>query len=115
MIEEASNHHEPNRCGNKLLPPASDGQAPSVTPKADDSSVKVWFATMKQIGFSGFSISWATVTQPFIDAAHGHGMKVYVWTINDDIEIAGAMLNDVDGIITDDPAATMKKIRTLGK
>jgi glycerophosphoryl diester phosphodiesterase len=72
-----------------------------------------YFEKMKQIGFGGFSINWPIITKQFIDAAHKHGMKIYVWTVNEPVDIAGATLNGVDGIITDDPAATMKLIEGL--
>ena len=38
-------------------------------------------------------------------------MKVYAWTLNDPIDIAGACLNGVDGIITDDPVGAIGAIR----
>lgn len=72
-----------------------------------------YFAKMKQIGFSGFSVSWQHLTKEFVDAAKRNGMKVYVWTINDDPEIAGAALLGVDGIITDDAAATARTLAEL--
>jgi len=74
-----------------------------------------YFAKMKQIGFSGFSVSWPYLTKQFIDAAHKNGMKIYVWTINDNPEIAGAALAGVDGVITDDAAATMKTLADLAR
>jgi glycerophosphoryl diester phosphodiesterase len=72
-----------------------------------------YFAKMKQIGFSGFSVNWNNLTKEFTDAARKNGMKVYVWTINANPEIAGAMLLGVDGIITDDAAVTAKTLRKL--
>jgi len=76
------------------------------TDKFDD----VYFARMKQIGFSGFSIGWPYLTQAFVDAARAHGFTVYTWTVNEPIDVAGAMLANVDGIITDDVTATMKLV-----
>ena len=72
-----------------------------------------YFAKMKQIGFSGFSVSWPYLTKEFVDAAHKNGMKVYVWTVNDNPEIAGSALIGVDGVITDDAAATAKILAEL--
>ena len=74
-----------------------------------------YFAKMKSLGFSGFSVNFGNLTQAFVDAAKRNGMKVYAWTINDDPEIAGAMLLGVDGIITDDPAVTAKTVAELAR
>lgn len=82
------------------------GEAPA---SFDDA----YFERMKQIGFSGFSFSWRTLSLPFIDRAHEHGMKVYTWTLNDSADVSGAVLAGVDGIITDDPRATMQMIDQL--
>jgi glycerophosphoryl diester phosphodiesterase len=78
-----------------------------------DNFDDAYFARMKQIGFSGFSVSWPHLTQAFIDAARAHGFTIYTWTVNDPPDVAGATLANVDGIITDDPAATMKLIAEL--
>ncbi len=76
---------------------------------------EAYFSKMKSIGFSGFSVNWQYLTLPFINAAHHNGMKVYVWTINDKPDIAGAVLAGVDGVITDQPSATMKLVAELTK
>ena len=39
-----------------------------------------------------------------IKRAHKQGMKVYVWTINDPIQMSVMISRGVDGIITDEPA-----------
>jgi glycerophosphoryl diester phosphodiesterase len=39
-----------------------------------------------------------------IHRAHKQGMKVYVWTINDPVQMSVMMSRGVDGIITDEPA-----------
>jgi glycerophosphoryl diester phosphodiesterase len=78
-----------------------------------DNFDDAYFAKMKQIGFSGFSVQWANLTQAFIDAAHAHDFKIYCWTVNDTPEIAGAVLAGVDGIITDDAPTTMKTVANL--
>jgi glycerophosphoryl diester phosphodiesterase len=80
-----------------------------------DTVNDAYFAKMKQTGFSGFSVSWPYLTKEFVDAAHKNGMKVYVWTVNDNPEIAGSTMLGVDGIITDDAAATSKTIAELVK
>ena len=39
-----------------------------------------------------------------VQRAHKQGMKVYVWTINDPVQMSVMMSRGVDGIITDNPA-----------
>jgi glycerophosphoryl diester phosphodiesterase len=80
-----------------------------------DTINDAYFAAMKQKGFSGFSVNWQYLSKEFIDTAQKNGMKVYAWTLNEPIDIAGACLNGVDGVITDDPAATMKLVESLTK
>jgi glycerophosphoryl diester phosphodiesterase len=81
------------------------------TEKFDDA----YFSRMKQIGFTGFSVNWQYLSAAFIDAAHAHGFNVYAWTVNEPIDIAGAVLNGVDGIITDDAPTVMKLVGELKK
>jgi glycerophosphoryl diester phosphodiesterase len=78
-----------------------------------DTISDAYFAGMKDKGFSGFSINWQNLSKEFIDTARKNSMKVYTWTLNNPIDIAGAVLNGVDSVITDDPAATMKLISEL--
>ncbi|MEA2708763.1 MAG: Glycerophosphoryl diester phosphodiesterase family, partial [Phycisphaerales bacterium] len=79
--------------------------------KIDDA----YFAKMKQIGFSGFSVNWENLSKEFVDAARKNGMKIYVWTINENPDIAGAALLGVDGVITDDAAVTAKILAELAR
>ena len=60
-------------------------------------------------------MNWQYLSAAFIDAAHVHGFKVYAWTVNDTPDIAGAVLNGVDGIITDDAPTVMKLVDQLTK
>lgn len=75
-----------------------------------DTFDDAYFAQMREKGFSGFSINWLNLSEAFVKAAHKNGMKVYVWTINDAPDIAGAVLMGVDGVVTDDSAATARTI-----
>jgi glycerophosphoryl diester phosphodiesterase len=43
------------------------------------------------------------VSRPFVDAAHGFGCEVYVWTVNDPSEMEALLELGVDGLITDFP------------
>lgn len=72
-----------------------------------------FFEGLKRMGFSGFSLKWMHLSQAFVDDAHRHGMKVHTWTLNDPEDISGAVLMGVDGVITDDPAATAEYLAHL--
>lgn len=50
-----------------------------------------------------YSGSTHVVTPSFIDAAHHHGAKVHVWTVNDAETMRRLLDMGVDGIITDRP------------
>lgn len=43
------------------------------------------------------------VSRPFVDAAHGFGCEVYVWTVNEPREMEALLELGVDGLITDFP------------
>ena len=45
----------------------------------------------------------ATVSQELVDKAHAHGIRVWMWTINDPKEMNMLLDLGVDGIFTDDP------------
>ncbi|MDA8298141.1 MAG: glycerophosphodiester phosphodiesterase [Actinomycetota bacterium] len=52
------------------------------------------------------------VTRRFVEAAHGLGLAVHVWTINDADEMAALLDDGVDGIMSDVPsvlAATLQR------
>jgi len=74
-----------------------------------------YFKKAKSIGLSGFSVNWQYLTQEFVKGAQASGMKVYAWTLNEPSDLAGAALLGVDGIITDDSAATIKLLAELMK
>jgi glycerophosphoryl diester phosphodiesterase len=56
------------------------------------------------------------VSRPFVDAAHGFGCEVYVWTVNDPREMEALLDMGVDGLITDYPERLSKLLsgRTIG-
>jgi len=50
------------------------------------------------------ALNSAAATQSQIRLAHRRGMKVYVWTINDPVQMSVMLSRGADGIITDEPA-----------
>jgi glycerophosphoryl diester phosphodiesterase len=50
----------------------------------------------------------------FIRAAHKSGKDVYVWTVNDPVQMSVMMTKQVDGLITDEPALA-KRVLELRK
>jgi len=65
------------------------------------STVAVGDLTRLEVEFLGVTPS--TATRKFIRRAHRQGMEVYVWTVNDPIEMSRLMSRGVDGLITDEP------------
>ena len=50
------------------------------------------------------ALNSAAASRAQIRQAHKRGMKVYVWTINDPVQISVMLSRGADGIITDEPA-----------
>jgi glycerophosphoryl diester phosphodiesterase len=53
------------------------------------------------------------VSKPVIDAVHGLGVEVHVWTVNEPVHIARLLSWGVDGIMTDDPARAIANVEVL--
>jgi glycerophosphoryl diester phosphodiesterase len=56
----------------------------------------------------------ALVDERFVDVAHGHGLAVHVWTIEEEAEMERLCALGVDGIITDRPTALVEVLDRLG-
>jgi glycerophosphoryl diester phosphodiesterase len=54
------------------------------------------------------------VDEAFVAAAHGRGIAVHVWTINDEAEMNHLIDLGVDGIITDRPSVLVNLLATRG-
>lgn len=54
------------------------------------------------------------VDEAFVEAAHGAGVAVHVWTINDEASMARLLDLGVDGIITDVPAVCLDLLSRQG-
>ncbi len=79
----------------------------------DEKFDDAYFAHMKELGFSGFSIAYPINTKAFVDAAHKNGMKIWSWTVNDPADIAGSILVGADGVITDNIPNTTRIVGEL--
>jgi glycerophosphoryl diester phosphodiesterase len=53
------------------------------------------------------------VSKSVIDAVHGFGVEVHVWTVNEPVHIARLLSWGVDGIMTDDPARALANVALL--
>ena len=49
-------------------------------------------------------IGFWLLTRGFIRKAHGAGLKVHAWTVDDPKDMQRAINNGIDGIITDFPS-----------
>jgi glycerophosphoryl diester phosphodiesterase len=50
-----------------------------------------------------YTIKQSMLSDTFIENAHNNGRGVWVWTVNDELNIKEVLKFDVDGIITDYP------------
>jgi glycerophosphoryl diester phosphodiesterase len=69
------------------------GITPFYNPRADAFQIPEWYRDIH------------VVTPRFIRRAHGKGMKVHVWTVNDEVDMMRLLKWGVDGIMTDYPAS----------
>lgn len=58
---------------------------------------------IKAAGGKNWSPNWANVTPELIAEAHALGLKVYVWTVNNAVDMEKMIALGVDGITTDRP------------
>lgn len=54
------------------------------------------------------------VDPPLVEAAHGHGLAVHVWTVNDQDAMEGLVQMGVDGVISDVPSVLVPLLRRKG-
>jgi glycerophosphoryl diester phosphodiesterase len=52
---------------------------------------------------------WLLVSPRLVDAVHGGGGQLYVWTVDDDRRIERLSALGVDGVITNDPRLFSRK------
>ena len=56
------------------------------------------------------AVNASLATRSFVTAVHNEGKVIYVWTVNDPVQMSSMIGRGVDGIITDDPALLRKVI-----
>jgi glycerophosphoryl diester phosphodiesterase len=66
------------------------------------STVALGNVTRLDVDFLGLNAR--TTSRRLIEEADRRGIQVYVWTVNDPIDMAAQLGRGVDGLITDDPA-----------
>jgi glycerophosphoryl diester phosphodiesterase len=59
---------------------------------------------LSQFPVDFLAVNAATASSGFISRSHDAGKDVYVWTINDPLEMSLMIARGVDGLITDEPA-----------
>lgn len=62
------------------------------------------FGDLTAVQADFLAVESSLATSRFIAAAHRTGKEVYVWTVNDPLEMSTLMGRDVDSLITDEPA-----------
>ncbi len=114
----ASFHHANNVSFRKLCP--------EVTTSADEFETGVFvllaFAGLGRLyrpAFKAFQVPTAhsgipVVRRAFVQAAHAHGLRVDVWTIDDPAEMRRLLALGVDGIISDRPDRLMEVVGRAG-
>jgi glycerophosphoryl diester phosphodiesterase len=55
------------------------------------------------------------VSPEFVEQAHGIGIEVHVWTINEPADMVRLLDWGVDGIMTDNPALALASVEALGR
>jgi glycerophosphoryl diester phosphodiesterase len=68
----------------------------------------------KQVGCAAWSPFWRNVTPANVAEAHGLGLKVIPWTVNDPAEMARLVDLKVDGLITDYPDRALPVLGAKG-
>lgn len=73
-----------------------------------------WFERERRRGIVGFEVD-ASLPPEFIAAAHGHGLPVYVYTLNGAPEIEAMIRAGADGIETDFPRGMVRIVERLAR
>jgi glycerophosphoryl diester phosphodiesterase len=74
-----------------------------------------YFQSERARGVTGFEILVDNLTEPFITAAHAHGMPVYAFTVNEEATMRRLIAMGVDGIETDYPAVLSRVVNAMSR
>jgi glycerophosphoryl diester phosphodiesterase len=101
---------EPNQILGALGPPSTrNGKK---VEKMEKFLNPVWLDEIKSFGAQ--AVVWnKQVDAATVKAAHERGLKVWVYTINDEATARQLLVMGVDGIITDNPAIIWKALATV--
>ena len=102
LVEELGQAGRRRRHVARIRPGAEDARAPA--------GLDVGLLTAKAVGdltaldADFLAVNAGLASRGFVQRAHARGKKVYVWTINDPVQMFRMLNLGVDGIITDRPA-----------
>jgi glycerophosphoryl diester phosphodiesterase len=65
----------------------------------------------RQRGVDFLAVNAGIASVPFINRAHAAGHLVFVWTVNDPVDMSVLISKGIDGLITDDPALARQVLR----
>ena len=71
-----------------------------------------YVAIARGLGAEWVSPNHLWIDRPMIEALHAAGVRVAVWTVNEDGDVDRAAAMGVDAIITDDPERTRARLAT---
>ena len=98
---------------NSTMVPAADGKSPWHAGLAlrDYGSVPTLVAAA---GCTTWSMFWRNLTPALVQEAHGKGLKLLPWTVNNPSDMERLIEMGVDGIITDYPDRLRRAMSTKG-
>jgi glycerophosphoryl diester phosphodiesterase len=73
------------------------------------------FEPARQAGIEALGISRRVFSAGFLERAHAAGLAVYLWTVNDRVEIESLARAGVDAIVSDRPDLVLETLRVLSR
>jgi len=98
---------------NSTMAPAADGKSPWHAGLALRNYGSVP-ALVAAAGCTTWSMFWRNLTPALVQEAHGKGLKVLPWTVNNPSDMERLIEMGVDGIITDYPDRLRRAMSTKG-
>jgi glycerophosphoryl diester phosphodiesterase len=75
-----------------------------------DTFIPSEISAYQRKGYRFISLNKKTVTRELVALLHDQGIKVYVWTVDDESEMKELIFWDADGIYSNDPARLRKVV-----